>query len=164
MDYLQGLNTQQRLAVETVEGPLLVVAGAGSGKTRVLTSRIAHLIEAHQVPPYKIVAVTFTNKAAAEMRERLTTLVGPRGEQVFMGTFHALCVRILRAEISHTDYSSNFQIFDQADQLTVIRECLKELNLDPKRTDPRQLLGAISKAKDELIHPSDYPVSGGDFW
>lgn len=164
MDYLQGLNTQQRLAVETVDGPLLVVAGAGSGKTRVLTSRIAHLIKGHHIPPYRIVAVTFTNKAASEMQERVIDLVGPTGEQVFMGTFHSLCVRILRSEVAYTDYSSNFQIFDQVDQLIVIRECLKELNLDPKRADPRQLLGAISKAKDELISPGDYPVSGGDYW
>lgn len=164
MDYLQGLNPQQRLAVETVEGPLLVVAGAGSGKTRVLTSRIAHLIKAHKVSPYRIVAVTFTNKAAAEMRERLINLVGASGEQVFMGTFHSLCVRILRMEISYSGYAPNFQIFDQADQLTVIRECLKDLNLDPKRVDPRQLLAAISKAKDELISAQDYPVTEGDFW
>lgn len=164
MDYLQGLNSRQALAVQTVDGPLLVVAGAGSGKTRVLTSRIAHLIAAHQVPPYKIVAVTFTNKAAAEMRERLISQVGPRGTEVFMGTFHSLCVRILRMEAAHTGYASDFQIFDQMDQLLVIRECLKDLNLDPKRVDPRQVLGAIGKAKDELILPEDYPVSGGDFW
>lgn len=164
MDYLQGLNSQQKLAVETVDGPLLVVAGAGSGKTRVLTTRIAHLITHHQIPAYKIVAVTFTNKAAQEMRERIISLIGPKGEDVLMGTFHSLCVRILRYEIGTSGYQANFQIFDQADQLALIKECLKELNLDPKRFDPRQLLGAIGKAKDELIGPDDYQVSGGDYW
>lgn len=164
MDYLQGLNTNQRLAVTTTQGPLLVVAGAGSGKTRVLTTRIAHLIKEHQVPPYKIMAVTFTNKAAAEMKERISSLVGPTAAQVFMGTFHSLCVRILRIEVEHSGYSPNFQIFDQTDQLAVIRECMKELNLDPKRTPPKQLLGAIGKAKDELLTPEEYPISGGDFW
>lgn len=164
MDYFKGLNAQQRLAVETVEGPLLIVAGAGSGKTRVLTTRIAHLIKAHQVPPYKILAVTFTNKAAQEMKERVSALVGASGEQTFMGTFHSLCVRVLRMEVAHSGYQPNFQIFDQGDQLSVLKECLKDLNLDPKRVDPRQLLAAIGKAKDELITPAEYPVSGGDFW
>ncbi len=144
MDYLQSLNENQRLAVESVRGgPLLVVAGAGSGKTRVLTTRIVHLIKEHQVPPWQILAVTFTNKAAQEMRERLLEMVGPPGaEQVFMGgTFHALCVRILRAESAFSGYESNFQIFDQSDQLLVIKECLSELNLDPKRVEPDRCWG-----------------------
>ncbi len=164
MDYLQNLNPNQQLAVTTTEGPLLVVAGAGSGKTRVLTTRIAHLIETLKVPPYKIAAVTFTNKAAQEMRERIESLVGPSSGQVFMGTFHSLCVRILRVEVAHSGYEPNFQIFDQTDQLAVIRECLKDLNLDPKKVAPKQILGAIGKAKDELLTPAQYPVSGGDFW
>ncbi len=164
MDYLQSLNENQRLAVESVRGPLLVVAGAGSGKTRVLTTRIVHLIKEHQVPPWQILAVTFTNKAAQEMRERLLEMVGPGAEQVFMGTFHALCVRILRAESAFSGYESNFQIFDQSDQLLVIKECLSELNLDPKRVEPRQVLGAISRAKDELVSPDDYSISEGDYW
>lgn len=164
MDYLQNLNPNQRLAVTTVEGPLLVIAGAGSGKTRVLTMRIAHLINEHQVPPYAIAAVTFTNKAAQEMRERVEGLVGPRSAEVFMGTFHSLCVRILRVEVTHSGYQPNFQIFDQADQLSVLKECLKELNLDPKQVAPKQILASIGKAKDELITPEQYPVSGGDFW
>ncbi len=164
MDYLQNLNENQRLAVESVRGPLLVVAGAGSGKTRVLTSRIVHLIKEHQIPPGQILAVTFTNKAAEEMRERLLEMVGPSAKQVFMGTFHALCVRILRVESAYSGYESNFQIFDQADQLLVIRECFKELNLDPKRVQPRQVLGAISRAKDELIGPEDYPAAEGNYW
>lgn len=164
MDYLQSLNPNQKLAVTTVEGPLLVIAGAGSGKTRVLTMRIAHLIEGHQVPPYRIAAVTFTNKAAQEMRERVEDLVGSRSAEVFMGTFHSLCVRILRIEVAQSGYKPGFQIFDQSDQLAVIRECLKELDLDPKRVAPKQILASIGKAKDELLTPADYPVSGGDFW
>ncbi|HBN95738.1 MAG TPA: DNA helicase PcrA [Firmicutes bacterium] len=164
MDYLKNLNPNQRLAVTTVEGPLLVIAGAGSGKTRVLTMRIAHLICEHQVPPYRIAAVTFTNKAAQEMRERVEDLIGSRSADVFMGTFHSLCVRILRTQVAKSGYEPNFQIFDQTDQLAVIRECLKELNLDPKQVAPKQILGSIGKAKDELITPEDYPVSGGDFW
>lgn len=164
MEYLHGLNPNQQLAVTTIDGPLLVVAGAGSGKTRVLTTRIAHMIRAHQVPPYKIVAVTFTNKAAEEMQERLESLIGPAASQAFMGTFHSLCVRLLRIEVEHSGYQPGFQIFDQTDQLAVVRECLKELNLDPKRVAPKQVLGAISKAKDELITPEEYPASGGDYW
>ncbi|NMB02292.1 MAG: DNA helicase PcrA [Firmicutes bacterium] len=164
MDYLQGLNPNQRLAVTTIDGPLLVVAGAGSGKTRVLTTRIAHLIKEHQVAPYRIAAVTFTNKAAEEMQERISSLIGSASAPLFMGTFHSLCVRILRTEVEHSGYRPNFQIFDQTDQLAVIRDCCKELNLDPKRFAPKQLLGSISKAKDELITPDEYPVSGGDFW
>ncbi|HHT89510.1 MAG: DNA helicase PcrA [Bacillota bacterium] len=164
MDYLENLNPNQKLAVTTVEGPLLVVAGAGSGKTRVLTARIAHLIKAQQVPPYQIAAVTFTNKAAGEMRERVENLVGANGSQVFMGTFHSLCVRILRFEVAQSGYQPNFQIFDQADQLVVIRECLKELGMDPKRIPPKQVLGSIGKAKDELIAPAEYPTPGGDYW
>ncbi|NMB20579.1 MAG: DNA helicase PcrA [Firmicutes bacterium] len=163
MDYLQGLNPNQKLAVETTEGPLLVIAGAGSGKTRVLTMRIAHLIDGHNVPPYRICAVTFTNKAAQEMRERLEALVGERSSEIFMGTFHSLCVRILRIEVSKSGYLPNFQIVDQSDQLGVIKDCLKELNLDPKQFAPKQILASISKAKDELIAPEDMP-SGGDFW
>lgn len=164
MEYLQNLNANQKLAVTTVEGPLLVIAGAGSGKTRVLTTRIAHLIQGHQVPPYRIAAVTFTNKAAQEMRERVEDLVGASGTEVFMGTFHSLCVRILRFEVAQSGYAPNFQIFDQTDQLAVLRDCLKELNLDPKQIAPKQILASIGKAKDELLSPEQYPVSGGDFW
>lgn len=164
MNYLDNLNPNQRQAVTTVSGPLLVIAGAGSGKTRVLTTRIAHLISEHQVPPYRIAAVTFTNKAAQEMRERVEALVGPSAAEVFMGTFHSFCVRILRIEVVLSGYEPNFQIFDQADQLVAVRECLKELNLDPKRVPPKQILASISKAKDELITAEQYPVSGGDYW
>jgi len=164
MDYLAELNPSQRLAVETVSGPVLVLAGAGSGKTRVLTYRIAHLISAHQVPPYRILAVTFTNKAAEEMKERIAGLIGPAAEEVWMGTFHSICVRILRADGHRLGYRSNFQIFDTSDQMAVIRECLAELNLDPKRFDPGAILSGISRAKDRLLTPSQFSAAAADFW
>lgn len=163
MDYLQDLNSMQRLAVTTVEGPLLVVAGAGSGKTRVLTTRIAHLIRDHQVPPYRIVAVTFTNKAAQEMRERLESLIGPSAAHVVMGTFHSLCVRILRADGAYAGCARDFQIFGDSEQQAVVRDVLRELNLDPQRLPPKRLLAAISRAKEELVTPEEYPTNG-DFW
>jgi len=163
MDYLHGLNPNQKLAVTTVQGPVLVVSGAGSGKTRVLTTRIAHLIQAHGVLPHRIAAVTFTNKAAQEMRDRLHTLIGPSAAQVVMGTFHSLCVRILRAEASYAGLGRDFQIFDDGEQQAVVRDVCRELNLDPQRFPPKRLLAAISRAKDELITPEEYP-GGGDFW
>jgi len=164
MDYLAELNPSQRQAVETVSGPLLVIAGAGSGKTRVLTYRIAHLISAHKVPPYRILAVTFTNKAAAEMKERIASLIGPVAQDVWMGTFRSICVRILRAEGHRLGYRSNFQIFDTLDQTAVVRECLAELNLDQKRFDPSSILASISRAKDRLLAPSQYSDEASDFW
>lgn len=164
MDYLEALNPSQRQAVETVTGPLLVIAGAGSGKTRVLTYRIAHLLSAHHVPPYRVLAVTFTNKAAQEMKDRVSALVGPDAESVWMGTFHSLCVRILRAEAEKLGYQRNFQIFDTVDQIAVIKDCLTELNLDPKRFDPRSILSSISRAKDSLLTPAQYDKEAADFW
>ena len=164
MDYLDHLNPSQREAVENVEGPLLIIAGAGSGKTRVLTYRIAHLVNHHGVPPYRILAVTFTNKAAEEMKERVTNLVGPLGEQVWMGTFHSLCVQVLRYESEKLGYKRNFQIFDTTDQQTVIKDCLKELNMDSKKFEPRAILGAISRAKDGLLTPERYDEMAADFW
>ncbi len=164
MDYLEALNPSQRQAVETVSGPVLVLAGAGSGKTRVLTYRIAHLLKWHQVPPYRILAVTFTNKAAQEMKERVINLVGPEAEAVWMGTFHSLCVRILRADGDKLGYQRNFQIFDTTDQIAVLKDCLTELNLDSKRFDPRSLLASISRAKDQLMTPSQYEEQAADFW
>ncbi|MGI6149015.1 MAG: DNA helicase PcrA [Firmicutes bacterium] len=164
MDYLQALNPSQRQAVETINGPLLVIAGAGSGKTRVLTYRIAHLIQAHKVPPYRILAVTFTNKAAQEMQERIMDLVGPAAADVWMGTFHSICVRILRADGHRLGYRSNFQIFDTVDQTAVVRECLVELNLDSKRFDPSSILASISRAKDSLLSPAQYSEAAADFW
>ncbi len=164
MEHLQHLNRPQYEAVTHKEGPLLIVAGAGSGKTRVLTYRIAHLIHGHGVPPYRILAVTFTNKAAEEMQERVETIVGHKAKQVWVSTFHSACVQILRQEAQHIGYGRNFLIFDSSDQRTVIKDCLKELNLDPKQFEPRAVLGTISGAKNELLGPEAYDKQAGDFW
>ena len=161
---LEGLNPRQREAVEATEGPLLIMAGAGSGKTRVLTHRIAYLIATGKAPPWAILAITFTNKAAREMRERVVRLVGPAADDIWVSTFHAMCVRILRRDIQRLGFSSNYAIYDPDDQLTVIRQCLKELNLDPKRYDPRGILAAISGAKNELITPDQYEKNAGDYF
>src|SRR5205823_2025421 len=131
--YLADLNPAQREAVLTTEGPVLVIAGAGSGKTRVLTRRIAHLIAAHGVKPSEILAITFTNKAAAEMRERVADLVGPPARGCWVMTFHAACGRILRREAERLGYRSNFTIYDSADQIRLTKQCLEELERDPKR-------------------------------
>lgn len=152
---LSGLNPQQRKAVETVDGPLLIMAGAGSGKTRVLTHRIAYLLYEKQVTPWNILAITFTNKAAREMKERVAMLVGPEGENIWISTFHALCVRILRKDIEKIGMGSSFTILDAPDQLTAIKQVMKELNLDEKKFDPRGILAAISRAKNELKTAAD---------
>ncbi|MBE3574406.1 MAG: UvrD-helicase domain-containing protein [Firmicutes bacterium] len=146
---LDSLNEAQREAVQHGDGPLLILAGAGSGKTRVLTHRIAYLVQARGVPPQAILAVTFTNKAAAEMASRVESLLGHRAG-VWVSTFHALCVRILRQDGGLLPVGANITILDSADQLALMRECLKELNLDAKRFEPRNLLSAISRAKNEL--------------
>ena len=155
MNILQGLNTEQQAAVTQVDGPLLILAGAGSGKTRVLTHRIAYLIE-QGINPYNILAVTFTNKAAKEMKDRVERLLDHTGEGLWIGTFHSVCVRILRREIEKLGYKSNFVIYDDSDQLTVVKEAMKELNIDPKSVNPRAVLGAISNAKNELVRPETY--------
>src|SRR2546429_47758 len=153
--YLADLNPAQREAVLATEGPLLVIAGAGSGKTRVLTHRVAHLIAACGVKPQEILAITFTNKAANEMRERLEHLLGStRGLWVL--TFHAACGRILRREAQRLGYRSNFTIYDQADQLRLVKQCLEELERDPKRFTPRGIHNQISHAKDRLIQPDEF--------
>jgi DNA helicase-2/ATP-dependent DNA helicase PcrA len=141
------LNPEQRRAVETTEGPLLVLAGAGSGKTRVLTHRIAYLIGVCGIPPEGILAVTFTNKAAGEMRERVQKLLGPGGEGVWLSTFHSTCVRILRREIGHLGSSRGFAIYDQADALGLVKEALRRHGLDPKTDDPRRMLWRIDQWK-----------------
>lgn len=164
VDWLDNLNPTQRAAVEHASGPLLIVAGAGSGKTRVLTYRIANLLYSHGVSPQSILAVTFTNKAAQEMRDRVSGLIGPRGERLWVGTFHAMCVRILRRHAELLGFPSHFLIFDTADQLAAVRACLKDLNLDPKRHDPRSLLSSISAAKNELIDPVRYEQQASDYW
>jgi len=156
MDLLAHLNATQREAVTHGDGPLLVLAGAGSGKTRVLTYRIAYLIAERGVSPHQIFACTFTNKAANEMKERIVQLVGPHSQAMWIGTFHALCARLLRQHIDRLGRAANFVIFDEGDQLAVIRECLKDLDLDEKRNPPRQFSYAISDAKNELLGPADY--------
>ncbi|NLY52072.1 MAG: UvrD-helicase domain-containing protein, partial [Firmicutes bacterium] len=164
VDILSSLNEQQKEAVTHGDGPLLVAAGAGSGKTRVLTYRIAYLLSARRVPPYFILAVTFTNKAAKEMKERITRLIGPLGEQVWVATFHSTCVQILRREADKIGYQRNFLIFDTADQLSVVKEAMKELNIDSRKVEPRTALYAISGAKNELVSPEEYERSAGDYW
>lgn len=156
---LAGLNPQQKQAVETTEGPLLVVAGAGSGKTSVLTRRIAYLVEKNNVNPWNILAITFTNKAANEMREREQKLLGPAAESIWMSTFHALCVRILRRDADKINYSHNFSIADSAEQLTLVKHIEKDLNINPKMYDPRRILSAISNGKNDLLTPEAFAMS-----
>src|SRR5699024_7309036 len=156
LQLLNGLNKEQQEAVKHTEGPLLVMAGAGSGKTRVLTHRIAYLIEEKDVAPHNILAITFTNKAAREMKERVEQLVGKEGESMWVPTFHSMCVRILRRDIERIGYDRNFIIIDSSDQLTVMKQILKNLNIDPKQYDPRAMIHHISNAKNELITPEMY--------
>ena len=162
--YLEDLNPAQREAVLTTEGPLLVVAGAGSGKTRVLTRRIAHLLAAVGAKPPEILAITFTNKAAAEMRERLEDLVGPPARACWVMTFHAACGRILRREAPRLGYRTNFTIYDSADQLRLTKRCLEELDRDPKRFTPRGIHSQISNAKNQLIGPAEYASRVSSFY
>ncbi len=158
MNIYDTLNEQQKEAVFCTEGPLLLLAGAGSGKTRVLTHRIAYLIQECGVNPYHILAITFTNKAAAEMRERVDDLVGYGAEHIWVSTFHSACVRILRRHIDLIGYDRNFTIYDTDDTKQVIRDVIKRLQLDKKQYPERGLLNEISKAKDELITPSEYEM------
>jgi len=152
---LDGLNPVQREAVTHPGGPILVVAGAGSGKTRVLTHRVAHLIRDLKVSPFAILAITFTNKAADEMKERVGHLVGPVAQKMWVSTFHSACARILRREAAHLGLRSTFSIYDQADAVRLTGYILRDLNLDPKRLPPRQVHAAISAAKNELIGPAE---------
>ncbi|MFE4712000.1 MULTISPECIES: DNA helicase PcrA [Paenibacillus] len=158
------LNPPQRQAVETTEGPLLIMAGAGSGKTRVLTHRIAWLIANRKAPPWAILAITFTNKAAREMQERVSKLVGPEGRDIWVSTFHSMCVRILRKDIERIGFTSNFSILDSTDQLSVIRNCMKELNIDTKKFEPKAVQSVISTAKNELVTPAQYEQKVGDYF
>ncbi|MFT9848853.1 DNA helicase PcrA [Aneurinibacillus sp. REN35] len=155
-DALKGLNPQQKEAVLATDGPLLILAGAGSGKTRVLTQRIAYLLDEKKVAPWSILAITFTNKAAREMKDRISMITGPDAEDIWISTFHSMCVRILRRDIDRIGYSRNFTILDSGDQISVVKQCLKELNIDPKKYDPRAVLGFISNAKNELKTPEQY--------
>ncbi len=161
---LQGLNPAQRQAVAVVDGPLLVVAGAGSGKTRVLTRRIGHLIRDHNVSPFAILAITFTNKAAAEMKDRVGDLVGSVARDMWVSTFHSACSRILRREIHHLGYRSAFSIYDSADSLRLVTMCVKDLDLDPKRFPPRSIRATISNAKNELIDYESFASSDTGFY
>jgi DNA helicase-2/ATP-dependent DNA helicase PcrA len=155
-ELLEGLNPSQREAVVHGDGPLLVIAGAGSGKTRVLTHRIAHLIEARGVSPFGLLAITFTIKAAAEMKTRVGALVGPVAEKMWVSTFHSACVRILRRGADHLGYPSNFTIYDQADAVRLTGYVLRDLNIDPKRFTPRSVHNAVSAAKNDLISVDEY--------
>src|SRR5690606_39784066 len=153
---LDGLNPQQREAVVHAGGPLLIVAGAGSGKTRVLTHRIAYLLATGRARAGEILAITFTNKAAAEMRERVEGLVGPSAGRMWVSTFHSACVRILRREAAHLGLRSSFSIYDAADSQRLITLVTRELNLDPKKYPARGLSNRISDLKNELIDPETY--------
>ncbi len=166
MDFISGLNPKQQQAVMAGLGPILVLAGPGSGKTRVLTHRIAYLINAMGVRPYQILAVTFTNKAAREMEGRVASLIGEQGSESFgrqsglpaLGTFHATCARLLRREAGNLPFESNFVIYDSDDQLSLVKDTLRELNLNEKLYHPAGVHSAISRAKNELLLPDDYPI------
>jgi DNA helicase-2/ATP-dependent DNA helicase PcrA len=162
--YLADLNPAQREAVLSTEGPLLVIAGAGSGKTRVLTHRVAHLLAAHGVKPNEILAITFTNKAAAEMKERVERALGPVARAIWIMTFHSACGRMLRSEAERLGYRSNFTIYDQADQVRLVKACLEELERDPKRFVPRGIHSQISNAKNQLIGPEEYASRVASFY
>ncbi|WP_444321600.1 DNA helicase PcrA [Megasphaera sp.] len=158
------LNDRQCEAVKHTEGPLLITAGAGSGKTKVLTCRIAHLLELG-VAPYRILAITFTNKAAKEMKERVTTLVGAQADSIWLSTFHSFCAKLLRFEVDgFHGYTRNFTIYDSSDQLVLVKDCLKKLNLDDKQFTPRSVLGTISSAKNVLMDSKAFAAKASDFY
>ncbi len=160
MDFLDKLNQQQRDAVTAGAGPVLVVAGPGSGKTRVLTQRVAYLIAVEGVRPWQIIAVTFTNKAAREMGTRVKNLLPDQAtEGIMLGTFHSICARILRREVEHLPIGSNFVIFDSDDQERIVKGVIKELNLNEKLYRPLSVHASISRAKNELIGADDYPTN-----
>ena len=160
---LTGMNDKQAEAVQTTEGPLLIMAGAGSGKTRVLTHRIAYLIDEKMINPWNILAITFTNKAAREMRERAMAL-NPATSETLIATFHSMCVRILRREADHIGYNRNFTIIDPGEQRTLMKRILKNLNLDPKKWNERAILGTISNAKNDLLDEVAYEHQAGDMY
>ena len=163
-DILKGLNDKQYEAVVNTEGPCLVIAGAGSGKTKVLTHKIAYLIGEKGVKPWNILAITFTNKAANEMKERIANIVGDDAKDIWMGTFHSICVRILRKFIDRIGFDSSFIIFDTSDQRTIVKGCLKDLAIDDKLFNDRSVLSEISNAKNEMLEPEQYAIRAkGDF-
>lgn len=161
---LDRMNDEQKQAVKTTQGPLLIMAGAGSGKTRVLTHRIAYLLDEKDVSPYNVLAITFTNKAAKEMKERISHLVGPEAESIWISTFHSMCVRILRRDIDRIGIERNFTIIDPTDQKSVIKEVLKKENIDSKKYEPRMFIGAISNLKNELKTAEDVEKEANDFY
>ncbi|MFJ7748221.1 DNA helicase PcrA [Peribacillus sp. NPDC097295] len=161
---LTGLNEQQQKAVKATDGPLLIMAGAGSGKTRVLTHRIAYLMVEKEIAPWNILAITFTNKAAREMKERIRAILGGASEDIWISTFHSMCVRILRRDIDRMGFNRNFSILDTTDQQSVVKQILKDRNLDPKKYDYRAILGSISSAKNELVGPEEYQKTASDFF
>ncbi|MCG1122735.1 DNA helicase PcrA [Staphylococcus epidermidis] len=160
---VKNMNSEQSEAVRTTEGPLLIMAGAGSGKTRVLTHRIAYLLDEKDVSPYNILAITFTNKAAKEMKARVEHLVGEEAQVIWMSTFHSMCVRILRRDADRIGIERNFTIIDPTDQKSVIKDVLKSENIDSKRFEPRMFIGAISNLKNELKTPEDVQKEANDF-
>ena len=153
---IEGLNDKQYEAVINTEGPSLIIAGAGSGKTKVLTHKVAYLIEEKGVKPWSILAITFTNKAAKEMKERVEKLIGEVAKDMWIGTFHSICVKILRRYIDRIGFEKSFAIFDTSDQRTVVKQCIKELNLDDKLFADRGVLAEISNAKNEMLEPDKY--------
>ena len=164
MGYLDTLNDMQREAATTIEGPVLILAGAGSGKTRVLVHRIAYMIDDCGISPWNILAITFTNKAAGEMRTRVNDIVGQGADSVWVSTFHSMCVRILRRHIDLIGFDNNFTIYDTDDQKTVMKDILKRLNVDPKMLKENTVLRAISSAKDELIDPEEFAENSAGDW
>ena len=163
MEILSGLNEEQRKAVLCVEGPVLIVAGAGSGKTRVLTSRIAYLID-QGVPPDRILALTFTKKAAGEMKERIALMVGERqARRLWMGTFHSVFIRFLREWAGWLGFPQSFTIYDTTDSVSALKTCIKQLGLDDKVYKPKEVLSRISKAKDDLVTPTPYANGAGGY-
>ena len=164
MSIYETLNPEQQKGVFTTEGPVLILAGAGSGKTRVLTHRVAYLIQQKGVAPYNIMAITFTNKAAGEMRERIDDMIGFGAERIWVSTFHSSCVRILRQFADRLGYDNRFTIYDSDDQKSLMKDICKRLEIDTKIHKEKAFLSVISSAKDELISPEEFAQSAvGDF-
>ncbi|HCA81858.1 MAG TPA: hypothetical protein DEP53_19170, partial [Bacteroidetes bacterium] len=161
MSFLSDLNEVQQEAVKSLNGPVMIIAGAGSGKTRVLTYRVAHLMSCG-VPPHQILALTFTNKAANEMKERIIKLVGEKASDVWMGTFHSMFARILRKEAEHLDYTRSFTIYDSDDSLSALRRCMETLNISTQQIPVQAVRARISGAKNQLVGPTEYANGAKD--
>ena len=161
---LEGLNPAQKEAVETVDGPLLIVAGPGSGKTRVITHRIAYLVREYAISPFNILAMTFTNKAAREMRERLDRLVSSRSDALTVGTFHSFCAKVLRIDGHNLGLDSNYSIYDADDQAKIIKDSMELAEIDPKRNPPRAILSIISNAKNKMWDSRAFTKNADNFF